>query len=539
MAREIVEQLVIQGVIEAETPLHVGGAFSSSESDLPLARNGKGIWYIPGTSLSGVFRAWCERHFGKIITDQMWGDHSKKGEETKGRASLVTVADAVVCLPKNSHIEIRDGVGIDRVTGTAADRFKFDRAVLPRGSHFGLNLRFDLPSEKGLPLCNPIHRPLCSAVFGHLAQSLQKGEFCLGAAKTRGLGQVRLVSVCIRRFTEINRRQGMLALLRNNAESLSIKDLLSEGQLHQPQPGKRFEFQLFWQPRGPVMVKAGYDGIAVDSLPLVSAYGAGQVAFVLPGSSIKGTLRSHAERIMRTVFISSEDELNEPHPFPKQLEVLLAQEVFGMAAKSENTQGQEKTPKPGLGALSVADCFAEEKFTRAKWDAIETVAKGKETDEPLMTAIGETGAKHLTPAYHVSIDRWTGGASDSALFSVLEPHGISWEPIKLRLNLERIEENKRLPALGLVLLVLNDVLQGRIPFGFAVNRGMGEIEVERIELSGTGLDRNLASFTNFSWSKTCPLPADVCEHINLGWRQWIADEKERTRAQQPQKAGAQ
>lgn len=48
------------------------------------------------------------------------------------------------------------------------------------------------------------------------------------------------------------------------------------------------------------MVKAEGEGIAVDILPLISGFDGG-ITFVLPGSSIKGALRTQAERIIRTV----------------------------------------------------------------------------------------------------------------------------------------------------------------------------------------------------------------------------------------------
>ena len=65
MAREIRERLVVRGALEALTPLHVGGIGSDADSDLPLARNGRGLFYVPGTSLAGPLRSWCEAAFGE------------------------------------------------------------------------------------------------------------------------------------------------------------------------------------------------------------------------------------------------------------------------------------------------------------------------------------------------------------------------------------------------------------------------------------------------------------------------------------------
>ena len=30
----------------------------------------------------------------------------------------------------------------------------------------------------------------------------------------------------------------------------------------------------------------------------------------------------------------------------------------------------------------------------------------------------------------MTVDRWTGGAAESFLYTVLEPHGVAWEPLR-------------------------------------------------------------------------------------------------------------
>jgi CRISPR/Cas system CMR subunit Cmr4 (Cas7 group RAMP superfamily) len=120
MAREISSRLKISGTLRAETPIHVGGYGVSVDTDLPLARNGKGDLYIPGTSLTGVLRAWCKKRItDKTLIDEIFGiqetDKQRIGtDRDKSHASFVLVEDAKVILPTNLQIEIRDGVGIGR-----------------------------------------------------------------------------------------------------------------------------------------------------------------------------------------------------------------------------------------------------------------------------------------------------------------------------------------------------------------------------------------------------------------------------------------
>lgn len=74
--------------------------------------------------------------------------------------------------------EIRDGVGLDRDTGTAAPNIKFDLEVLPAGARFD----FELIAEPEADL----------AVVALAVGELLQGNVPLGGRVTRGLGEVQL-----------------------------------------------------------------------------------------------------------------------------------------------------------------------------------------------------------------------------------------------------------------------------------------------------------------------------------------------------------
>ena len=54
MAREIIKTLILEGELVAETPLHIGGADTGHTTDMALAVDGCGRYYLPGTSLAGA-----------------------------------------------------------------------------------------------------------------------------------------------------------------------------------------------------------------------------------------------------------------------------------------------------------------------------------------------------------------------------------------------------------------------------------------------------------------------------------------------------
>jgi hypothetical protein len=186
---------------------------------------------------------------------------------------------------------------------------------------------------------------------------------------------------------------------------------------------------------------------------------------------------------------------------------------------------------PGLSALSVADCYAKLRFTPTSWEAIEaapdTDAEGhmiQGAQSPLRKALQHAGLENMQQAFHVAIDRWTGGAADGFLYTVLEPHGVEWEPIRLTLDLSRLLPTDRRPAVMCLLLTLRDLVSGRIPLGFGVNRGMGALTVTGIQITTTDVDRELVDLENVKivdgklggWSER------LKNTLEIEWTNWIA-----------------
>ena len=266
MARDTTTRFTLTGTLKCVTPLHVGGFGDDPDTDLPLARDGLGRCYIPGTSLAGALRQWCRAAFGEEAVRAVWG--FQDGDE--GHASYVTVDDLFVDDDKLVP-EVRDGVGIDRRTGAAAESIKYDRAVLPRGTALtGFRITAEVSDE----------RPALDMLKA-LKGALEKKQVRLGAAKTRGLGKLLLEGATLN-WVATNTRDGVLKLLTGSDEPLPPEKLAAL-----PPPPKtppRLDITIGWKPDGPLMVKAGFDGIAVDMLPLVSAT-AGGVSLVLPHES--------------------------------------------------------------------------------------------------------------------------------------------------------------------------------------------------------------------------------------------------------------
>ncbi|MFN7949859.1 MAG: RAMP superfamily CRISPR-associated protein [Blastocatellia bacterium] len=517
MARKLDARWLFSGQLVAETPLSVGGLGGNVDADLALAVNGQGQFYIPGTSLAGPLRAWLCARVGKEAVKKLWGFQ----EGDQGHASFVFVEDGLVLDQNNQPLdlrcgEIRDGVGIDRYSGAAADKAKYNRQVLPRGARIDFQMTVELTNEK---------QPEAKRLLAALWQALRAGEIRFGSSKTRGLGRVRLQQAQTRQ-QEFSHRAGLLKVLADEAEPLTLPE---ENPYEQP----RLTFELHWQPVGPLMVKAEADGVAVDMLPLMSAVD-DKLALVLPGSSVKGALRNQAERIVRTLkglAVNADD-------FHAQInadELSLIHGLFGQAAKAETKKSTSReaksnkqrlelcpenfVPVPGLGALSVDDCYAVPQVQCEAWAAIA----GATDEQTLRTALNATPLKTAQQAFHVAIDRWLGGAADNLLYTVLEPHGIAWEPLRLTLDLQRLPEGQRDAAVTCLLLVLRDFVAGRIPLGYGTNRGMGAVAVTNIQVRSKKLDDKLANLTLRVAGQKLVIGDDAArEHLHQQWRTWIA-----------------
>ena len=519
MAREVYSRLLLSGTLVARSPLHVGGYGNDVDTDMPLARDGAGHFYVPGTGISGALRNLVENRFGLDLTNEFWGFQDSGG----GFASHVLVEDSEIGNPDSLVMEIRDHVGIDRETGSAAEGIKYDRAILPRGTRLSLHLAVEVPSRES--------RKRALAMLSGIRSALEKGEVRLGAAKSRGLGSIGLMDG---NLTEVvlGTRDGILAFLGSGSGMpVPESDIQESGNQYPPKPRRRLGISLTWEPAGPLMVKAGAEGVISDMVPLVTGTNGG-VSLVLPGSSVKGALRNHAERIVRTLLDQEKPAWvgnQRPQRFMDALKLPLVNELFGATAEKVN-KGDVATSLPGLGAFRVEDCLGTKTISQDQWQAIQNAVD----DQSLLRALSHAGLESWSQAYHVAIDRWLGSAAESMLYTVLEPRQTEWEPISMELDLLRLGDKTRLPAVALALLFLRDLASKRIPLGFATNRGMGTIRINDIafstdEPSLQGLEKVFTNFcmgTDLETAGIPDQPRGLWDNIQKAWSQWIELETE-------------
>ena len=468
----------VTGTLEAVTGLRAGGWGSSARADLVVARDGLGRLMVPGTSLAGALRSWLGSvtapgggaMFGPGDLGRVFGDLED------GMVCRIMVDDAVAS--GSAGAGIRDGVGIDRGTGSAAAGVLYQSEMVPPGTRFAVRItavQTAMDTERtGLAL-------------DLLVRALAAGRVEVGAARTRGLGQVRLTDITRTRVDLADRDQVIAWLCGRPAAATAaeVTDVALPGD-------GRLGIEVTWSAVTPVMVRASTVNEAeaardraVDTVPLRTGEGG---ALLLPGSSVKGVLRSHAERIARTVLAPGElperwlDQVNDPRLGP-----VIA--LFGSAG--DRRREADGTARPGRrGALSVHDC------------------------------LGVAAAERVVT--HVAVDRWTGGAAENLLFSVQEPASAEWQPIRLSLDVNRVGgpgDGDGGQALALLLLVLRDLADGWLALGFGATRGRGSVRVSRVAFTGEGLTGVWAGLPGRTLADVIDDPPDGVSRAFAAWRE--------------------
>lgn len=535
--RPMDRRLRVRGWLRVQTPLHVGGVALDPAEALPVAVDGQDRVYVPGTSLAGVLRSWMRGTEtgtapGQGRLDDMWG-FVEDGKPDSGQASRVVVRDAVITTTTSTDgdgipdralssraLPVVHGVGIDRVTGAAASAFLYARTVVPPGHY----LSFDLDVETTKDTLDRDRARLRA-----LLTALKSEEIGVGAANGKGLGVVTLMESPLDVHEhDFTGRAGLLAFLGGEPEPFNEARVNADAA---DLPARRdlLTVQMRWRPDAPVMVRAAGEGAVIKTLPLTTEVGPDTLKLTLSGSSIKGALRSHAELIERTargvdapappIRCPGDNGVDDraaarrhAETFLKQLDGLDAVRMLFGAARRKSDDDPNGYPW-GAGALTVHECVSETTIPADLWDLVVNGAPDGGGDaqrpglpQPVRNELADRG---LDQADHVAIDRWTGGAAEHLLFSVLEPHGVAWEPIRLVLDLSRLGEHRDV-ALALLLLVLRDLEQRRIPLGGMVNRGFGDVTIDSIEFSGNG------------WTKETTL-GDALRHGDLAtaWREYV------------------
>jgi CRISPR/Cas system CSM-associated protein Csm3 (group 7 of RAMP superfamily) len=411
-------------VIEANTPLKIGSSALDMLQDAPVQKDWNNLPMILGTSITGVLR----KEFDHEFANDVFGDEDSKKDDNKG--SRIIISNALLCdenmkvnegllLEKSDFLKsfdslpLRDHVHItDKGVADTANSGKFDEEVVYKGSRFKFRIELIATQNE-------------EEVFSTIIKKLNSEIFRLGSGTTKGFGDINVLhEYSTYEFFDLDSdgyREKSSSL--NTEYANKLLDEKSELNKHTCYTLKLKSDDFF-------MFGSGFGDDDADMTPVyekVIDYKNKKLSedmILIPASSIKGAL-AH-----RTTFYYN--KLHEKF-IENTNGVLNVVEIFGAAKDDENHSEGAK------GKILMSDCFATKMQTKT-FD-------------------------------HVSIDRFTGGAIDSALFQ--EKTTVDNSEYTIEILLHNDVEKKSAKIVEAFELALKDIVTGMLSLGGATTKGHG------------------------------------------------------------------
>lgn len=432
-SRNVMERWIVTGILELVTPASLGNGDADALIDIPVLLDPlEKRALLTGASLAGALRNNLTQYDLKdndptVLFGYDKGDTNNK----KGKQSPLIVDDALS--NAQPQIELRDGVTIDSMTRTAKDQEKYDRQLLAAGTTFNIGLELIVTAQDD-------KNSLLQALQ-HVLSNLEQGEIRLGGRKSRGYGECRVTNWSVWQY-KLNTRQGLWDYLHHDEGTAapksgsSISDCITAygekiASSTFRRKHKRFEVDATLEIVDSLLIRSGFEQPnAPDASHLRSNRG-GKSVPILPGTSLAGVLRAQALRIINT-FLQFDNPAQEADAGTRHEEAQKRiRNLFG---------GEDKDKK-------------NDKLSASRVIVSETVIEG---------------AKSCVQS-RVKIDRFTGGAFESALFAEQPEFGGT---VNVKFAVERPQERE----IGLMLLVLKDVWTGHIAVGGGANVGRGRLQ---------------------------------------------------------------
>ena len=522
-----------------------------------FCRNGLGEPTIPGRSIRGAVRAACDiarqtmedaghptTQNGGVCSKASWVSLSGDDTDYTGKSlrdrrlrsddSLPIRQSALtfraVSFPEykdsgsgESPLPRRHGVGIDRTTGAASDGALYEHEFLPRGTRFTIRITAEgrdnepMTDDKSTGIPGPASSKTVKKLLEVIVDVLTSGAVCLGGRTGSGQGTIQVIEPKLRSTGKTTDAGALTtpadvldALIGEDEEGTPIPLELGGWTLEEP---ARIKI-TWWSPTGIFVAedekltkrrktakedenkeKGINEEVHEVVYPLRDPSEEWEKAqLLIPGTSIRGALRSRASRIARTVLAARDDfKPLASHDIHEQIaaEPNLVRYMFGCAEYR--------------GAVTVHDCLS-------------------------------TDPGKCIEVTHNAIDRWTGGVIDGGLFTEAVYLGTHWEPITIEIDLRQLlnnieaekgPEDKRKAkeaekketeqddqkdsqqrehvyapyaraAYVLLGLVLAELSAGTLPLGSRSTRGLGQVVVSTIKVKGAdrkGVDLPSWNFT--------------------------------------------
>ena len=466
--RIVHRRMVIRGDLLLTSPTHLGNGDADGPTDMALLRDGydPNQILLTGASIAGALRSYLRSYEqGLFVEEPAQESWQLKGlaellfggrkADDEGYQSALIVNDALA-VPLT--YELRDGVQIDGKTRTPEDKTKYDLELIAAGTIFPLLLELAFPYRvdlQGARVSDGEQQLDEQQLLNALAialRGLASGEITLGMKKQRGFGRCRVDQWQVWDFDLTNQHKllAWLALDPTTATSSvahwvgsDITQLLGQTVVLPADQRKYVTLTATFALTGSLLIRSGHDqAVLGPDVRHLHAHQAGSNTSspVLAGTSLAGVLRHRTERIANTLVAGSGTAVTS--------------HMFGRMGAS-----QRKTVDAGQCSRLIVH---ETEIIDATTDLIQN---------------------------RVSIDRFTGGAYDGALFNAQPVFAKPTTRVTIRLDLfapdkpvtpqtlhDPLTHDERWEAeQALMLLLLKDLWTGDLPVGGESSIGRGRL----------------------------------------------------------------
>ncbi|WP_136192676.1 RAMP superfamily CRISPR-associated protein [Actinomyces procaprae] len=485
--------------LRTASPLHSGGIdefvdrtrSKEERKSVPrrFVRDGHGHPIITGRSVKGAVWAACRRYVkdhgdaGLTLADldflQGLAEDNRAGALTFRSIDLNKVAERERKPKKDQAAKdpliTRTGIAVDRYWGTAGDTALFQHEYVPAGKSLELVITAQVgtldgagdpsastgnaPSESAHKLKDP--EATVERLFALIVALFAQERIAFGGRRSAGWGRVRLDEAKSSTSGPPTLGRPWTLVKTPLASKNDLLDWLatSDKQRSPLEPANiaasgLTRITITWDsPTGILVAETPSEddgneqqnngNETVPTNPLRSGPGETD-PLVLPGSSVRGALRSRASRIARTVLAARR---------PDQM---------------SNWQNWDVHKQLAHDPTLVRDLFGSTKH-RGALTVLDTVASSDGTGRKVT---------------HNAGDRWTGGVAEGALYSEMVYDNAKWNDIVLELDADALpgSDDRRKAAWCLLGLVIAELSTGTLPLGSRGTRGMGQVSVSAVRV---------------------------------------------------------
>lgn len=323
------------------SPLNIG----RGEGE-PLLDEEENKAYIPGTTLAGAIRAYLELSNSKDFIEKLFGNKTDNDSISK-----LYVYDSHADL---LGTEIRPGVKIDRFSGAAKDGGKFERKYIPEGHKFHVNVEIYGENYEEI-------ESFSDAVYFSI-DAINRGNITLGSYKSGGAGFFKVNHIEEAAY-DFNDAKQLFNYLKN-ADNYVKKDINAYNS--NSNYNRCFiHYELKGELKTPLLIKgiSTLDYNRADDEQYQSSNG----EYIIPGTSIKGVVRSQGEKILKyfnkenligDIFGTSENEIKASKFIALDSVINNVKKTTYSKVKVDRftggvSNGQKKDEEPVMGEVSI------------------------------------------------------------------------------------------------------------------------------------------------------------------------------------------